>query len=427
MMGCVRPPDIVIPPPDPPAPVIGELAKIVLVRESAAQNNSLALLVMSLQGGKGQAWLSNKAITLVGVVDPGDINSKGEPCQLVTKWKSEIEGITQPTALLLDKDDKLIAKQTIPESVTLEDFQKLCTEMPGEPTFAALPYVDADWQDWPQFGKGDESKDGKFEKAAEDDDHSVVKRAGEPVFGQEAPMPGLIPEENPMAGEPIFEDAVPLIPREHWSGMIKAIEDNGGSLDLLVTRIYNQKSEGSCVSNATCQAMEIAQAQRRGKKAVISLSAISLYKRCGRSPGSGSMVSTNLKEILGIGVLPLDTPENKARFTHTMANTGFFTPYPQGWQETAKRFRGNEVFDIRSYDGFITALLRGYPVVYGRSGHSICAVRPVFKNNQLYVKYANSWHESWGENGYGYDSERMIRAGASWAFALRTVVDPEVN
>jgi hypothetical protein len=81
---------------------------------------------------------------------------------------------------------------------------------------------------------------------------------------------------------------------------------------------------------------------------------------------------------------------------------------------------------VRSYDGFITALLRGYPVVYGRSGHSICAVRPVFKGNKLYVKYANSWG-NWGENGYGYDSENMIRAGASWAFAVRTVVDPGLS
>lgn len=424
-MGCVKPgPDVVVPP-EPPAPVVPTLKKIIVVRESGAQNDALARLVESLQGGKGEKWLAEKGIELVGLVDPGDLDSKGGSCKIVTQWKAEIDSATLPAVFLLDEKDKLIAKPTIPESVTFENFVKLCTEPPaGEQTFAELPHVDCDFASWPQFVPGDNAEIDTFEDGAGE---PVLKAGVEPKLGQAPrPPPGIIPEVDPVGDEPIFEDAIPLIPREQWASCIKAIDENGGSLDLLVTRIYNQGSEGSCVSNATCQAMEIAQAIRRGKKAVVHLSAISLYKRCGSGPGSGSMVSTNLKEILGVGVLPLDNEENKARFAHTMPNTGFYSKYPDGWKETAIRFRGNEVFDVRSYDGFITALLRGYPVVYGRSGHSICAVRPVYRNGTLYVKYANSWG-NWGDDGYGYDSERMIRAGASWAFALRTVVDPDLS
>jgi hypothetical protein len=425
MMGCVRPgPVVVIPPDPPPGPVVLTLKKVLLVRESGTQNDAMNLLVTSLGGGKGAKWLEEKGIELVGVVDPGEVDSKGAASKLITQWKAEIESATLPAVFLLDKDDKLIAKPTIPDSVTLDNFVKLCTEHHGEQSFSDLPYVDCDWSDWQQFGKGDNADVDTFEVS----ESEAIAKGAEPAFGQAPrPPPGIIDEENPLAGEPTFEDSIPLIPREQWPTIIKAIDDNGGSLDLLVTRIYDQKSEGSCVSNATCQALEIAQAIRRGRKGVVHLSAISLYKRCGSSPGSGSMVSTNLKEILGVGVLPLDNAENKAKFLHTMPNTGFYGKYPEGWKETAVRFRGHEVFDVRSFDGFITALLRGYPVVYGRSGHSICAVRPVYRDGQLFVKYANSWSPEWGDHGYGYDSESKIRAGAGWAFALRTVVDPELS
>ncbi len=416
-LGCVKinPFPVVV----PPEPVVKELKKIVVVSESAQQSPAMAMLVTSLQGGVGYKWLEEKGIELVGIVDPGDINSEGQACKLVSRWQDKFSGKNQ--VLLLDKDGGFIGSADLPEEASLESFKSLCT-VSSEPAFADMPYVDCEWSDWEQFGKGDTSEDGKFDGTTDSRDGATVLRGAEPVFGQ-----GALAEPNPAEGEPVFEDAVPVIPRDQWPTLVKSIDDAGGGLDLLVTRIYDQKSEGSCVSNATCQAMEIAQARRRGRASVIHLSAISLYKRCGRSPGSGSMVSTNLKEILGTGVLPLDNEQNRKLFKHVMPNTGFYQKYPDGWQETAKRFRGNEVYDIRSYDGFITALLRGYPVVYGRSGHSICAVRPIYRGNQLYVKYANSWHESWGDKGYGYDSESKIRAGASWAFALRTVVDPDLN
>lgn len=420
MMGCPGPHVVVPPgpnPPVPPGPVISEVKKLVVVSESSQQSPAMAGLVISLQGGAGQKWLSDKGLELVGVVDPGDTNYQDQPCELVTKWKDKFSGKDQ--VLLLDKDGKFIESKDLPEGASLEAFQGLCT-VHSEPAFSDLPWVDCDWKDWPQFSTGDKSENGKFERKDDAGEDEPILNGAEPQFGQGAvaePMP------NPAEGEPIFEDAIPVIPRDQWPTLIKAIDDAGGGLDLLVTRIYDQKSEGSCVSNATCQGMEIAQARRRGKANVVHLSAISVYQEVAGGPNTGSMVSSNLKQIMTYGALPLKSPENDAIFKHTMENTGFYTRKPQGWQETAKRFRAHEVFDVRSYDGFITALLKGYPVVYGRSGHSICAVRPVYKGNQLYVRYANSWRSDWGENGFGYDSESKIRAGASWAFAVRTVVD----
>src|SRR5690348_14125479 len=107
-LGCINPnPDIVVPPDPPPGPVVPTLKKVIVVRESGSQNDALALLVTSLQGGKGEKWLAEKGIELVGLVDPGDIDSQGNSCKIVTKLKTEIETATLPAAFLFDKDDKL--------------------------------------------------------------------------------------------------------------------------------------------------------------------------------------------------------------------------------------------------------------------------------------------------------------------------------
>lgn len=218
-----------------------------------------------------------------------------------------------------------------------------------------------------------------------------------------------------------YADVVNLIPESQWKDEAAAIQAAGGGCSQLVSRIYNQGNEGSCVANACSQAHEIIQAKQAGKENVIHLSAISLYKRIGSSPNSGAMVSDGLEEMAERGILPLDTPENRAKFgTAVMPATGFRTAYPAGWEATAKQFAASEWFICESVNELITALLNQHPVVVGRSGHSICYCDPIYKDGALLVKYANSWGD-WGEQGFGYDSLRMIKSSASWAFALRSV------
>lgn len=203
---------------------------------------------------------------------------------------------------------------------------------------------------------------------------------------------------------------------------IENIDADGGGLDRLVTRIMNQGNEGSCVANACTQANQIIQAKQFGKDKVIQLSPMSLYKRIGRSPNSGAMVSDGLEEMQERGILPLNTPENQTKFGGiVMPATGFRSPFPAGWESTAKQFAGVEALVVRSVNALLTALCNGHPVVVGREGHSICYTRPMRRNGRRVVKYANSWGD-WGDGGYGYDSESQIRKSASWAFALRTVV-----
>lgn len=222
----------------------------------------------------------------------------------------------------------------------------------------------------------------------------------------------------------VYEDVFGALSDAEIDEVIEKMEAEGGGADRLVTRIYNQKSEGSCVANACSQALEIIQALQFGKENVVHLSAISLYKRIGRSPSSGAMVSDGLKEITSRGVLPLDDEKNRARFgDHCMPNTGFRTPMPSGWESTAKNFSAVESYVVRSVSGLLTALCNQHPVVVGRQGHSICYCRPMRRSGRRVVKYANSWG-NWGDNGYGYDSESQIRQSANWAFALRSAAVP---
>lgn len=226
----------------------------------------------------------------------------------------------------------------------------------------------------------------------------------------------------------VFEEAVETLPRSQWQAASEEIQAGGGGLEKLVTRIYNQGNEGSCVGNATSQCVEINQARQFGESNVVPLSAISLYKRIGRSPNSGSTLDDAYDEIRRRGILPLDTPENRQRFgDHVMPHTGFYTPFPSGWEETAKKFKGVEGYVIRSVEGIATALLKQIgPVVVGRQGHSICYTAIIYKGGRMYALYANSWGR-WGQAagdmdyGFGSDSESQIRMSAGYAFCIHSV------
>ena len=223
-----------------------------------------------------------------------------------------------------------------------------------------------------------------------------------------------------------YEDSVNIIPESQWAGEVDAMTEAGNSARALVTRIYDQGQEGSCVANATSQAHEIVQALQFGKERVTHLSAISLYKRIGRSPGSGAMVSDGMDEGAARGILPLDNEENRAKFGESvMPNTGFYEKYPDNWEETAKEFRFDEIDVITSLAEMMTALIRRQPVVVGRQGHSICYAGLIRRSGSYVAEYPNSWRDTWGDNGWGYDSLSQIRLSSGWAFTVRSIITPK--
>ena len=194
------------------------------------------------------------------------------------------------------------------------------------------------------------------------------------------------------------------IPRSEWKERIA----EHVPLAPLVKKIKDQNGEGSCAANAAATCLEVMWNWQLGDEAFIEMSAMSLYKRTGSGPNSGSNIDSNLIALRDDGILPVNNTRNKELFAHTFPPIGWRNRLPSGWTDTAKDFRVLEWLDIRNFDDFITALLMNIPVCYGRSGHAIAGIDPVWHNGQAMVKYANSWHESWGDKGFGYDSERAI-------------------
>ena len=240
---------------------------------------------------------------------------------------------------------------------------------------------------------------------------------------------GCNPRDDKLGSQaPIFEGQFDVIPRSEWQNLI---EEYGITDRPNVEEIYDQGQEGACTSNAGGQGVAVTTVDQLGEAYFVKFSAISLYKRCGNSPNSGSTVGKNVQELRNVGILPETKERQKMEKmglnpSHSMPNTGFYTPMPVGWQETAKYFRLGEYFDIGSMDGFMSALLNGFTVHYGRRGHSVLGVTPKWQNNQFYVEYANSWNENWGNGGFGLDTESGLRRSGAinqyGAYAYRTIV-----
>jgi hypothetical protein len=88
--------------------------------------------------------------------------------------------------------------------------------------------------------------------------------------------------------------------------------------------------------------------------------------------------------------------------------------------EAARDYRIDEFFDIGNINELGTALIKGYPVVFGWSGHSCIFVDLLDKNTAV---YANSWDSSWGDDGFGTLRLSSVNFGYG-AFAIRsTIVD----
>jgi hypothetical protein len=231
----------------------------------------------------------------------------------------------------------------------------------------------------------------------------------------------------------VYEEAKTVYPRSQW----EELAANHLGLETFVKKIKDQKQEGSCASNATGQCLEIAWNMAYGAKHWIEFSPISIYRWVADGPDSGSTISGNLKQLRDVGMLPVNSDQNKAILraaglpeSHVLTPTGYSQRFPDNWKTTAAFFRAAEWYDIDSFEGFVSALFEGYPVCYGRAGHAICGVRVVKDGGTWKIKYANSWG-AWGENGYGYDSESYIsgsiRSYGAWALRCPVLTDVFVD
>lgn len=221
-----------------------------------------------------------------------------------------------------------------------------------------------------------------------------------------------------------FEAARPglMVPRSEWKDrsqrLVRQYRDD-------VRSIKDQGSNGSCVGFGSAQMLEVTLIRRYGLRHWVELSGMSIYKRIGRSSSSGAMVDDGMDAVIE-GVLPADTEANKAKYKHTHNYRNFSTPLPSGWLETGKMFRGVSFVVARGIDMIASALLNGFCGIVGRQGHCIPYVYLDFNGNNPVAAYANSWRPSWGDEGFGYDSESITRNITCWIL-LDVVTRPELQ
>jgi len=194
---------------------------------------------------------------------------------------------------------------------------------------------------------------------------------------------------------------------------------------------YHQGNNTMCTANAACQGHNYLQCKQYGSKFVFHLAPPSLYDFCGR-PGSGSNVGDIVRRLRDHGGVPVDTDRNKALMekagldpTHVLDERAYRQGTERKWdklKETAQHFQLDECFEIQGTNGFFTALVKGFCVHYGRSGHSILAADAILKIEDIIAKYQDSYGDS-GDNGFRYDTYNYIKRSSApyGAYAYRSI------
>lgn len=245
-------------------------------------------------------------------------------------------------------------------------------------------------------------------------------------------VPGYSPKfrsHKKRFGAAVFGDRFEVLSAKDRREAADQTQKDGGLLSLLIKRILNQLSEGSCVGQMGAQALMVLMSKAVGKDLSIDMSAQSLYRQIGSSPNSGANVEDAIDRLNDTGILPRDTPENRARFKHVGPDTGFYTKPPSDWKETASMFAGLEGVWCDNPEEMSTALALGMPVGVGRDGHSVLYLDNRYEGSDEFKLYVNSWGP-WGigaggfPSGFGLDSSRYFREAADWCFAFQA---PDVS
>lgn len=248
------------------------------------------------------------------------------------------------------------------------------------------------------------------------------------------------PPANYKAGKnaPIYEEkfAERVVPQSEWRSLYDSLQPNQNRLSTVT---YDQNGYGTCTSNATSQAAAYQWCRTYGHEWAITPAPPSLYPFCASGGNSGSSTNCNIRRATQNGMLLIDNAQNRKVLSalglnpdHTIDavqwNAG--KRCPQSWyEETGKHFKIGEWYEITSVEGMFSAVLFGYTVLYGRSGHAICGVDPDPKSGWTLI-YHNSWG-NWGRtingrSGYGEDTTSYLRrtGAARGAFAVRGMIEP---
>jgi len=216
---------------------------------------------------------------------------------------------------------------------------------------------------------------------------------------------GLLPRDDyPGQHFPMFADHFEVIDRDAWPELIGKID-----LDRRQRLAFSQRSVGSCASEACTRTIESIRDEQN--EPYVRLNPYGLYAHACGGRDAGSSLPANLRFARDLGVPPIDLwPREKGWRTK---------PYGEA-AEVAKQFRIIEAWEIGTWDEFVTAILKKFPVECGYPGHAITAYRVL--GNLRSFDYWNSWSKTWGRNGRGTLDMRDLQWNYGF-FAVRVATE----
>lgn len=177
----------------------------------------------------------------------------------------------------------------------------------------------------------------------------------------------------PLMSAPGFD----VIPQSEWQQWI----ESGVNTSFYVWYVSNQKNVGSCASESGCNGL--AAIREAAGLPRVEFNPYGVYGRVNGGSDSGSTLSANLKFLRDYGAFPEAV-----------------WPRSKGWRENpsaaayaeAKKYRIHEFYEVSSWLELGSALLRGWLIYWGYSGHAILGVDLLSDSK---FRYLNSWGQ-WG-------------------------------
>lgn len=160
------------------------------------------------------------------------------------------------------------------------------------------------------------------------------------------------------------------------------------------------------------------------------LSPLSIYAEANPGQWGGAGIRQVLEIAVRRGFLPEKIQPADYGFKHDLQGTtgkggknqsrGSWvgvSRFPEGWQETAKKFKPLEVIFPDSWEQAVCLVLHGYLVGVGRSGH---AIPWAFWNvSQQTMGYVDSY------DLVRYDSKRVVQSAWNGSFAIASMTTPD--
>jgi hypothetical protein len=204
----------------------------------------------------------------------------------------------------------------------------------------------------------------------------------------------------------LWGESMEVIPVQEWPDLIGSVE-----ISSYVPVVLDQGQVGSCATESTAGSVMLSRVITGQLFELLNPWFIYFHTSGGRD--AGSSIDENLEWVRDHGIAPESVwPRSKGWQTK---------PTPEAY-EAAQRFRIMEFWDLTTIAEIGSALLKGFPVVFGfktsGGGHS-CLFTELVNINE--ADYLNSWSASWGRNGLG--RLRLTSVNFAYgAFAVRAVL-----